>query len=369
MGFFYTDNIRGTKTIIPKIGIATLTKDWQDYVQNLPNYPGNFEGRGIVMSGGGFKYFTCAWISISILRKKGCELPIELWYTTGELYEDAFEECSKLNVQCRNINDFENSLPSGFSIKPFAILHSRFEEILFLDADNIVVKNPSYLFDDIKYLKWGSIFWPDFWETSLDNPIWEILKVNNFSTREQESGQLLINKSKCWEELNLCAYFNRWGKIYYTLLYGDKDTFRFAWLALNKRFYMINKMVGSCGYIDNGQYFGTTMVQHDSNSEVLFLHRNLLKWDITLDNEKTWIVFKVFSDQGTSKQDYRIDKNAFHLYVDLIGDTYYKDFEDLFPWIETECLEILMNFRATPLYLAMLQRDYFFQNGRLKKLW
>lgn len=46
--------------------------------------------RGIVMCGGGYKYFTNAWIAIKLLRHHGCELPIELWMTRDE-YDRRFE--------------------------------------------------------------------------------------------------------------------------------------------------------------------------------------------------------------------------------------------------------------------------------------
>lgn len=38
------------------------------------------DGRGVVICGGGAKYFSCAWVCINILRKVGCKLPVELWH-------------------------------------------------------------------------------------------------------------------------------------------------------------------------------------------------------------------------------------------------------------------------------------------------
>lgn len=42
--------------------------------------PGDCFGKGIVIYGGGVRYFANAWISISLLRELGCKLPIELWH-------------------------------------------------------------------------------------------------------------------------------------------------------------------------------------------------------------------------------------------------------------------------------------------------
>jgi len=82
-----------------------------------------------------------------------------------------------------------------------------------LDADNTCGVNPEFLFHVGEYEKYGAIFWPDFWETSKDNPIWEIAGVKYREMKEQESGQIIINKERCWKELNLCLYFNKMNKI------------------------------------------------------------------------------------------------------------------------------------------------------------
>src|SRR5206468_3920334 len=41
---------------------------------------GAHEGRGIVICGGGMKYFTNAWVCIKMLRRLGCRLPIQFWF-------------------------------------------------------------------------------------------------------------------------------------------------------------------------------------------------------------------------------------------------------------------------------------------------
>src|SRR5699024_3511317 len=135
-------------------------------------------------------------------------------------------------------------------LKPLSILYSHFKEVLYLDADNICSRDPEFLFQTDEYNKYGAIFWPDYWETSADNPIREITDVKYRVMKEQESGQLLVNKERCWKELNLCLYFNKMSQVYYQLLLGDKDTFRFAWLALKTPFYMIKEEPAACGYLD-----------------------------------------------------------------------------------------------------------------------
>lgn len=45
-----------------------------------------------------------------------------------------------------------------YTIKVAALLNSAFEDILFLDADNVAVRDPSYLFDLPEYLDTGAMF-------------------------------------------------------------------------------------------------------------------------------------------------------------------------------------------------------------------
>ena len=50
--------------------------------QNPPPFPvGRFSSRGIVICAGGQRYFTCAWILISVLQRAlGTKLPIQVWH-------------------------------------------------------------------------------------------------------------------------------------------------------------------------------------------------------------------------------------------------------------------------------------------------
>jgi len=342
-----------------------LKKDWQDFVLQIPPYPDGFKGRGIVVCAGGIRYFTCAWININTLRRQGCNLPIEVWYTGNELSDEAIGAFRELNVICKNARDHAGGEPQGYALKPFAIINSAFKEVLYLDADNNSTKDPSYLFDSTEYQDHGAIFWPDFWTTAKDNPIWEIVGSEDHDSIEQESGQILINKEKCWKELHLCLYFNLNSKYYYEMLLGDKDTFRFAWKALHTPYYMIDTAVGQCGYLTGNEdsFFGVSMVQHDCSGRILFIHRNLLKWDITRDNEIVWKVLRCFKKDADKKiisvRRLTPEGLAGTTTVDIDGDIISESFHDLFGDLELKCLELLRDLRRSELYARFLLHSYF----------
>lgn len=98
---------------------------------------------------------------------------------------------------------------------------------------------------------------------------------------EQESGQLLINKAAAWKALNLCVHLN--SEFYMRLLNGDKDTFRFAWLAANVPFFSVPTLPVAVGarmeqHSDKQTGFcGHTMLQFDLDGQPLFVHHNQLK--------------------------------------------------------------------------------------------
>jgi len=325
------------------------------------------ESRGIVICGGGVRFFTCAWINIQVLRKHGCILPIELWHLDNEINDELREELARLGVECRNltsvtslVKDPLSKSTNNYTMKPLSILHSKFTKVLFLDADNVCVADPTYLFEQEHFTKHGAAFWPDFWKTDRANPIWRLIDNRNYTVPEQDSGQLLVDKSMCWKELNLCCYFNQNCELYYRFLHYDKDTFKFAWLALKKPFSMAPFETAVCGYVGHaGNFIGTTMVQHDFDGNIIFLHRNILKWDVTRNFEFIWEQIRQFKTNSQIKEYYlgRQSSNG-ETSMNLCGDIEVIDFTVLFPKLEEMCLHFLRELRESPFYYRFLISYY-----------
>mmetsp|Transcript_34902 Transcript_34902/g.84405 ORF Transcript_34902/g.84405 Transcript_34902/m.84405 type:complete len:383 (+) Transcript_34902:104-1252(+) len=146
-------------------------------------------------------------------------------------------------------------LPAHFVAKIIAIRMSSFENVLFLDADNIPLRDPSFLFEDEDFRLTGAIFWPDMVGYAChygyspralgtsghpDHPIWQLIdkqwKRQWKYAQEQESGQLLISKSKHRKELLFAEYCTTSVFLQF-VLYGDKDCFRIMFLYLDAPFH------------------------------------------------------------------------------------------------------------------------------------
>lgn len=360
---FTLDCVRQVNHPTDKKWIKTLKAKWREHLKEIKPYPGYFEGKGIVVCAGGIKYFTSAWINISMLRKLGCTLPIEVWYNGNELNGETIAALEGLGAKCKNCRDYSKSDLAGYALKPFSILYSEFKEVLYLDADNNCLRDPSYLFDSEEYKQYGAVFWPDFWTTDKVNPIWEVIGSNDYDSIEQESGQILVDKEQCWKELNLCMYFNFNREDYYKLLLGDKDTYKFAWKALHTEYYMVPTSVGLCGTDDPSDGFcGITMVQHDLKGDIIFLHRNWFKWDIMNDDEVMWTTIKRYKPGGAKKTfSWKLitKEGAKFRFLDIGGEVVLTSFTEPFGDYELQCLEILGNLRNDALYGRLLQHAYF----------
>jgi hypothetical protein len=240
------------------------------------SYPQDrFDGRGIVICAGGARLFTCAWIAIGVLRRHlGSTLPIEVWYLgaseMGPPMRGLLEEWDARPIDAHEVAKHHPvDRLGGWELKPYALLHSRFREVLLLDADNVPVKDPSFLFDRPEFIETGALFWPENFKLSQDNSIWQLAGLPYHDIPSVESGQIVLDKSRCWPALCLAHWMNQQSEEFYRIIYGDKDTFLIAWLMLNQPFHLIRHPPKSLDF---------TLCQRDLDGGPLFQHRSGAKW-------------------------------------------------------------------------------------------
>lgn len=255
---------------------ATARIAAEQFVKNIPPYPSGFEGRGIVICAGGARYFANAWVCINMLRNLGCKLPIQLWHLgTNEIDERMRSWVKPHDVECVDALKVRKEHPArilnGWELKPYSIIHSRFREVLYLDADNMPVANPEFLFETWNYKETGAIFWPDFGRLKPNRSIWSLCGVVYHDEPEFESGQILVDKQKCWPALTLTMWYNEHSDFFYHHIHGDKETFHMAFRKLNQPYAMPPRQIHP---------LRGTMCQHDFEGRRIFQHRNLAKWDL-----------------------------------------------------------------------------------------
>ncbi|RHX98421.1 hypothetical protein DYB25_004616 [Aphanomyces astaci] len=229
-----------------------------------------------------------AYAVIRSLRAMKCVLPIELFYHPGEIdltNPVVVELTGKYNC---NLRPILNKAAKKFKSKPYAIYHSAFDQVLFLDSDNFPTRDPTFLFDTPEFLDTGAVFWPDFWQpdysifnVNSQSLLWQLLDMAPFGDFEQESGQLLVDRRRAPAALDKLMYYTMEGRLLekLELVWGDKDLFRFAWHNTSTPFHFIETPPALGGRYDavDDRFCGVAMMQFDPQGDILFIHRNTYK--------------------------------------------------------------------------------------------
>ncbi|KAK9810503.1 hypothetical protein WJX72_011854 [[Myrmecia] bisecta] len=297
--------------------VETAREQWKAYLRQTPPYPPSmFAGRGIVIMGGGLSYMVPAWVNVHMLRKTGCMLPVEMFFPVREFPTPAVEAAlGELGVVCRELphSNFTTNTTysgtddlSGFAIKIGALMLSRFQEVIYLDSDNVPVRDPASLFESVGYQETGAVLWADYWSSSAA-PDMELIMDAPRPKYSFESGQMVFDKKRVWDGLLLAALFNMRHKLYFELLSnfmgkGDKESFAYGLHALRIPYHVVQHSVGSVG-INNAlpnnfgpgcgmgvpvvpsacDFLGNTMTQHDPDGRLMFLHTNMSpKWNLQI---------------------------------------------------------------------------------------
>lgn len=266
----------GTALDETRVTAKTARLALERFIPKLPSCPDHFRGRGIVLAASGVRYLACAWVCLRMLRRLGSQLPIELWHRGPHEWDPRLTELlapygvtvvDAAAVLRRHPADIDHP----FALKPYAIVHSAFREALWLDADQVPVQNPDFLFDAPEYLATGAVFWPDFNRFAPEHPMWRHTGVPYRNEPEIQAGEILVDKVRCWRALRLSLWFNEQHHFFYKHMIGDKDSYRFAWHKLGESYAMppfpIRPLEG-------------TMCQHDFSGRRLFQHRNARKWKL-----------------------------------------------------------------------------------------
>jgi hypothetical protein len=253
----------------------------------------------------------------------------------------------------------------GWPIKPLSLLLTKYNKVMMLDADSIPVhsvENVLFTKDHENSLlstleKYGNVFWPDIIQVGEshdiirqhivnkqhsgshhmnsdeasaanagDSSVEEVSVTHDFLSAE--SGQLVLIRSRCMVALRVAWIFNA-HPVIYSMLHGDKDTFKLAFDWVNSQQQKLTLMMksstthkevdGSATYFQvkyppqalgaigpqhmvDGSFAadvrygrgkricGQSLLQrHPDHGAVLFIHRVLAKYNLmNLQSAETW---------------------------------------------------------------------------------
>ena len=223
-------------------------------------------------------YFWCGFAAAWQLRHVGCTLPIEFWFLPGEMEE--IEHCElyakQVAATCHVLDVSGMRVRGGWQTKINVIQQTRLTHVLHLDSDNIVTKDPTYLFESEQYKTTGAMFWSDdgngredFHHRIMPHQ-WERLGVARRDVvTDIETGQMLIDKSKSAKALQVCKHLadhaDYWGGMNGggpAIWYGDKTDFHVAWKTTETPHYIQPWNMFDQGFFAHVDPSGNRIFQH-----------------------------------------------------------------------------------------------------------
>jgi len=233
----------------------------------------SFKGRGIVICTGSTHY-KYALSTIDTLRNViKTKLPIEVFYNGKDELSDEEQQGLMIypNVFLSDIEDYFNNdiiKSKKWAIKPFALLASRFMEVILIDADAMFIRDPAELFKTRGYEETGTLFFRDrtlqkpYINDSLNwfkewakNPLPETKSSrfwNGITVHEMDSSTVVINKEKAILGLFSVCKLNenviREGMVYHHV-YGDKETFWMGFDMARQHYYMSEQPISFIGSV------------------------------------------------------------------------------------------------------------------------
>ena len=207
----------------------------------------SYKGRGIVMTTGNDHVWFAIHFLTTLRHVLKSDLPAQVFYNGPA---DLNATCISLLQRFEKVEviDLSTRLPltglTGWSLKPFAILASSFQETIFIDSDVLFMQDPATLFSFKIYSETGVVFFRDrsmmgpirnapiILENLIPYPsqkatssrIWHSKDVGH----EQESGVVVINKSTpAFYALLFTCLLNAHPAqtVMYDKFWGDKELF------------------------------------------------------------------------------------------------------------------------------------------------
>eukprot|EP00408_Alexandrium_pacificum_P059342 CAMPEP_0171158200 /NCGR_PEP_ID=MMETSP0790-20130122/2373_1 /TAXON_ID=2925 /ORGANISM="Alexandrium catenella, Strain OF101" /LENGTH=209 /DNA_ID=CAMNT_0011622603 /DNA_START=38 /DNA_END=663 /DNA_ORIENTATION=+ len=183
----------------------------------------------------------------------------------------------------------EGAKVKGYQVIPFVIVHSAFDEVLYLDADNVIVDDPTPVFSAAAYVETGVCSGRTLGTTTSGARSGGSSGMLLAMVAAIETGQLLVDRAKHRIPLELALFWNFQGpETYHYLSNGECDLFTFAWLALSATFRIAPPM-SYAGYMADSASFCAHSFLHsdpDVPGRILFAHRTNCRFSATIGNSE-----------------------------------------------------------------------------------
>ncbi|CAO3613156.1 unnamed protein product [Mucor fragilis] len=265
--------------------------------------------QGIVMCVGDGQFQHAATSVHAVREILKSDIPIEIFYIDrDDLSQEKIDYFNSIpNVKTQDISKRINNYYTrfgGWAVKPYAILASSFTEVILMDADVFMFKNPESFFQDEGYKKTGALFFLDRtlfnnyhegrrWLKSFLPTYSTYLKESRWwkttSTHEQESGIVVIDKRKALFGLLATCKMNdklERDRVSYRHSHGDKETFWIGFEMIQAPYAFVRSYGAVIGGLGDAGAAGTVcgnQLHLDTNNRPWWWNGGILrdknKWD------------------------------------------------------------------------------------------
>jgi hypothetical protein len=239
--------------------------------------------RGVLFTGR-YDHFHDIFQAVFSLRLLNVNLPVEVWVNARDmkLCQDVFDVNKMfkrvkpapegiLNGAMSPSEDAKNApitclaLPNsvrGFASKFYSLLSTKLTDVLFMDADNIAVRDVNEVFDSEAYQLTGSVLWPDLWgdscrglkdqaqppagDSAFKNHVFWVAKFGGKSwsntrdvAQEAEAGQIALDMTRHAGLLEIGRKFIEDDQFLKNTVNGDKDIFRLVHIVMEEPFHYV----------------------------------------------------------------------------------------------------------------------------------
>ncbi|KAH9273446.1 hypothetical protein BASA83_004112 [Batrachochytrium salamandrivorans] len=244
----------------------------------------NSHKKGIVMTTGS-NYALVAKHSITMIRYLGSSLPVQIMYCGNDDLKRA-DRSILADIPGVELVDLSQSLNlpkcrKGWENKPLAVLASRFQHVILMDADSLFIQAPDVIFEFAGYRETGALLYRD---RTLGNGFFgygerfaalmkKVAKpfIGNLlykdsrlmqakSSDEMESGVVVYDKLKTMPALLMTCLLNQppFMEVLYKASHGDKESYWMSYETMRIPFSIGFGNGGAIGRLEKHE--GKTMV-------------------------------------------------------------------------------------------------------------
>ncbi|KAF9567262.1 hypothetical protein EC968_003466 [Mortierella alpina] len=230
-------------------------------------------GRGIIMCVGNH-HTQYARPALKALREVvKSKLPVEIYYNgqfdlsaENRAWFEQFENVRTIDIT--TVLDNNLLQLSGWAVKPFALLVSRFSEAILMDSDAYFLDDPAVMFEDDGYKEVGTVYfydrtlfpgyggdekaWIESFLPSMSNHPSKTRWFNRKGAHEMESGVVVFDKRRhLLGLLAICKMNDRHEReqVTYIKSWGDKETFWIGLEMIQERYSFVRYRGGVIGNV------------------------------------------------------------------------------------------------------------------------